>query len=283
MSTNIVPMREGLSSEANPQRQMVTRLDSPLNMMITSEYMNKENLITNRMDKLFFRWGSPIGIDKEKTGENKLKVTELISTGKNAWKESTEEFNANNRLIAKQKPPLVLESYSCVVLAEGRFPNAFKDKKRPEWPKQRQGRPPSPSNEGPEMPLASEPGKLILIGSGDIFHDQLIGALEDTSKLLTNIVDYLVGSHDIMAIRNKEMISRVIEQSKLKEKYVAWWKIFVIGGFSIILVIGGIGYYVIRIRSRKKGKVAVPAARAVTHGMGMPESEDNKTEKLSNE
>jgi len=274
MSKDFVRLREGLTSEANPDMQMVTAVDSPLNIMVTSENMNKESIITNRLDKMFFRWGSPVEIDREKTEENKLKVMELISTGSTAWKESTAKFNANSRLMAKQETPSVLESYPCVVLAEGQFPNAFQGKERPEWPKQRPGMPPTSSpDEGPELPLEPAPGMLILIGAGDIFHDQLIGALEDTGKLLTNIVDYMTGSYDIISIRNKEMISRIIKKSKLKEaytapfemftiKHVTLWKIFVMGCFSIILVIGGVVYFVIRTHSRKWGTLRASAGGA---------------------
>lgn len=273
MSENFVPMREGLSSDANPQMQMVTRVDSPLNMMITSDSMNKEHIITNRLDKMFYRWGSPIEISKDKVKENKLKVATLISTGVSAWAESPEEFNADSRLIKKQNPPDMLDSYPCVVIVESRtkgkpFPNAFKGKKRPEWPKQRPGMAPPPSEEGPELPLKPEPGTVVLIGSGDIFQDQLITALEDTSKLLTNIVDYLTGSFEIISIRNKEMVDRIIKKSKLEKNNVTLWKIFVIGGFSIILVIFGIGYFMMRIQSRRSGRRVPPSSNV--RGDGLP-------------
>jgi len=251
MSTNFVPLREVITSDANPDVEMLAPVDSPLNILLTAKSMNKNHPITNRLEKLFYRWGSPIRIDKEKVRENKLKVVELISTGETAWAEPPDQFNTDPRLAAKLHPPLVRQSYPCVVLAEGRFPNAFKGERRPEWPKGGPGMPP-PKEKGPDTPLESKPGKLVLIGSGDIFHNQLVDAVEDTAKLLVNVIDYCTGARDLISVRNKGFISRLIEQSKLEESNETLWKIFVIGGFSIFFAVGGMGYYFARTQGRRR-------------------------------
>ena len=111
---------------------------------------------------------------------------------------------------------------------------------------------PPPKEKGPDTPLEAKPGKLVLNGSGDIFHNQLVDAVEDTAKLLVNVIDYCTGARDLISVRNKGFISRLIEQSKLEESNETLWKIFVIGGFSIFFAVGGMGYYFARTQGRRR-------------------------------
>ncbi len=235
-----------------------TQIESPVNIIINSDNINHESAVTNRLEQLFYMWGSALDIDRDKVKENKLTVTELITTGKNAWEEKPEVFKADT-ILNKKEPPLSLESFPCVLIAEGQFPDAFKGENRPNWNKnpQQPGMPPTPDNDAPEpppAPLKPKPGKLILIGNGLIFNNDIITFrrfASDIRKLTVNMVDYLSGADALISVRNKDIISRHIDKHDMTDGKILMWKIFDIGGFSLLFIAGGIGYYFLRKRKRR--------------------------------
>lgn len=250
MSSNHMPVTMQLRQG---NMTVVTPIDTPLNIMILREDMNKDNPITNRLEKLFYMWGSSLDVDQDKMSENKLKATELFSTGNRAWTEKAEAFSVNANVM---EPPLRLNSYTCAMLIEGQFPDTYRGKDRPKWtPKQqRPGIPPSRSKDDEESPepVKSKPGKVILVGSGNLFSDNFLSGFEDTRKLLINFLDYLTGGEDLIRVRTNEMINRLIDKSDISNAQRNLWKILNIGGFSIIVIAAGIVYYVLRMKARKK-------------------------------
>jgi hypothetical protein len=117
--------------------------------------------------------------------------------------------------------------------------------------------PKPPVNEEPAQPLKPAPGKLVLIGSGLIFQDQLVNEVSDPVKLLGNALDYFTGAQDLLAIRQKTSVSRLIPKASIKDGQIWMWKYGNIGGFSLVCIAGGLVYFMVRRGGRREYQNAV--------------------------
>jgi ABC-2 type transport system permease protein len=112
------------------------------------------------------------------------------------------------------------------VLLEGSFPSVFLNRALP-----------AGIEEPYPLPATSKPTKMIVIGDGDIFKNQVssrdgsafpLGFDRYTQRnfgnkaLLLNIADYLGNDDNLIALRNKEVKIRLLDKAKLRTEKLQW-------------------------------------------------------------
>lgn len=100
------------------------------------------------------------------------------------------------------------------------------------------------------LPVKSRPTKMVVIGDGDIFKNQVsakdgsvfpLGFDRYTQKnygnkaLLLNIADYLCNDNNLIALRNKEVKIRLLDKARLRTEKLQWQLINV--GLPLLLLI----------------------------------------------
>ncbi|MFQ5561587.1 MAG: Gldg family protein, partial [Nitrospinota bacterium] len=164
----------------------------PMQIAISAENMNKEVSISNRLSAFLYLWGTAITYDAEALKKNGITAKVLATSGSDSWR--TDFKDGLLPLTALSPPPEGFEGKLPVaVLFEGAFPNLYEGKEIPEWPKPKEETDGDAKQESvPEKAdeKAGAPGKMILVGSGKMFDDNLIGAAQN-GMLLINSVDAL--------------------------------------------------------------------------------------------
>lgn len=132
------------------------------------------------------------------------------------------------QMVAEQPDP---RDYASVpqnlgVLIEGTFPSVFLNRAVPAGITGNYGVPPQ-----------SKPTKMIVIGDGDVFKNQLsskdgsafpLGFDRYTQKsygnkaLLLNIADYLSNDDNLITLRNKEVKIRLLDKARLRTEKLQW-------------------------------------------------------------
>jgi ABC-2 type transport system permease protein len=141
-------------------------------------------------------------------------------------------FNAPKMLslqmVAEQPNPREYASVpqSVGVLLEGTFSSVFLNRVVPAGIEEEYG-----------VPALSKPTKMIVIGDGDIFKNQVsskdgstfpLGFDRYTQRnfgnkaLLLNIADYLANDDNLIALRNKEVKIRLLDKAKLRAEKLQW-------------------------------------------------------------
>ena len=207
---------------------------------------------------------SPVEIDKEKTETNKLKAVQLFSSSLDSW-EMAGQINLMPWMINPPSNRQDLKMIPLAYLLEGDMPSYFADKPVPEKPKE------EPSGEEgqdleaeQEQPVIEEsrikdkksvlatgkPGKLLVVGSGDILKDNVLDdqGRSPNSVFLLNSMDYLHNREDIAVMRSKNQRFNPLKDTKAATRTVV--KIFNIVGVPILFIL--FGFYVWVRRKAKK-------------------------------
>ncbi|WP_222536095.1 gliding motility-associated ABC transporter substrate-binding protein GldG [Pedobacter polysacchareus] len=132
------------------------------------------------------------------------------------------------QMVAEQPDPRDYASkpQALGVLIEGSFPSVFLNRSVP-----------AGITGSYPLPAVSKPTKMIVIGDGDVFKNQIsskdgsafpLGFDRYTQKnygnkaLLLNIADYLSNDDHLIALRNKEVKIRLLDKAKLRTEKLQW-------------------------------------------------------------
>lgn len=132
------------------------------------------------------------------------------------------------QMVAEQPDPRDYASkpQALGVLIEGSFPSVFLNRSVP-----------AGITGNYPLPATGKPTKMIVIGDGDVFKNQIsskdgsafpLGFDRYTQKnygnkaLLLNIADYLSNDHHLIALRNKEVKIRLLDKAKLRTDKLQW-------------------------------------------------------------
>lgn len=224
-------------------------LKLPTQILILGEQMNADLSFANGVEILFMGWGSRLKIEARPG----LKSTWLVKTSPRTWSAAGREGSPDDDAFDPSKHAMQ-GPQTMAALIEGTFPDPFEGKERPAWPPE----PPSPDPRGmPEPPppddppakaVAPKPGKLIVIGCGNLFDERGLQQ-EAHCTFLTNVVDALTIGEDITRIRAKVKPVRLIPQLT-KGKRLAY-QIGATGGVPAALILLGVARLVVRRRRRR--------------------------------
>ncbi len=131
-------------------------------------------------------------------------------------------------MAAEQPDPRAYASVpvATAVLIEGSFPSVFLNRAVP-----------AGISESFSVPAQSKAGKMVVIGDGDVFKNQVsnrdgsvfpLGFDRYTQQtfgnksLLLNLADYLANDNNLIALRNKEVKIRLLDKGRLRTEKVQW-------------------------------------------------------------
>lgn len=145
------------------------------------------------------------------------------------------------QMVSEQLDPRSFQSKPQHVglMLEGQFPSVFA------------GRPlPTSITQPYTLQSTSKPAKMIVIGDGDIFKNQ-VSAQNGTpfplgfdrysqrtfgnKALLLNIVDYFTDNDNLIALRNKEVKIRLLDKAKIKLEKTKWQFINVVAPLLLLI------------------------------------------------
>lgn len=220
-----------------------TPVKLPIQIKVTDKGMNSEVSITNRVSSLLYLWGSGINYDVTKLSELGLDHKVLYSSSPKTW---TVPFSAGALTPEDINPKHhdMIGSQPLAVLVSGQFPNVYENTPPPKWP----GQPDTAGVETEPVSIEKAPGKLILYGCGEMFSDQIVGAVGN-SLLMLNSADALVLGEDLINVRSKMMTMRFIDTTSTATKM--FWRFFVIVLVPLMLVAVGIVRYIMRRQRRE--------------------------------
>ncbi len=210
----------------------------PIQISLNESQMEQDSALTNRIGSVFFLWGTPIEKDETILASHSLKATSLMTSSDNCWSEPWSDGPLLGDMLTPQGKNM-LGAQTVAMLVEGQFPDTFAGSAVPAWPADA-----APADEtldplaaGPNTPtpVTPQPGRLFLVGGAKLFDDNILAA-QQNALLLLNAVDYLAGSHELLAIRSKTLTQRVIKPVQANEKLA--WRLF-----AVLLVPVGIAIF----------------------------------------
>ena len=226
---------------------------TPIQVLISEENVNEDVSITGRLSRFLYLWGSALEVGEAKVQELKLKQTTLFSSSDQSW--LVEHAGGSLKPEDLQKGSLGYEGGQTLgVLLEGQFPNAYKGKAVPQWPKE-EGEDESVDEsvdesiveEKEDEALNLKPGKLLVMGCSKMFEEDIIrnGGM---ANLFINSVDALTLGGELIKIRGNRPISRSIKTvNKMQKLWYRFMTIFLVP--LIVIILGSI-----RAVLRKKEK-----------------------------
>jgi ABC-type uncharacterized transport system involved in gliding motility auxiliary subunit len=213
-----------------------------------SDNINTEHDLMKNISYVIFPWFSDLSYDPQKQPEAKYYV--LVKTTPKAILRKETSLSLKDLQFVGQKPQQEGESFSnaslpVMILAQGKFRSAFKEIKSKEL-----------ASSFLEGQLANTEGKILLIGTpylvSDIFfrNEANIEYFKVNYSFVQNLLEYLQGDTDLIAVRSKMPFISVIQYQFPVElqKIFAW-----IHTLTIPVILGIYGFIRLKNRYRKKG------------------------------
>jgi ABC-type uncharacterized transport system involved in gliding motility auxiliary subunit/ABC-type transport system involved in multi-copper enzyme maturation permease subunit len=226
-----------------------TPIPSPMHIEVTSDGMDTETSITNRLGFITYLWGTALTIDEEELKKHGLEARVIMHTSDSAWSVPAEAPLTQ----ASLEPPAEGDRYPLMALVTGQFPDVYKDQERPEWPPPpppRPGMPPQPQSnepEGPAEPLTPAPGKLVLLGASQMFRSDFLQ--RSNADLFLNSIDAITLGDELVNVRSRKLVDRTISKAKI-DKQVNLWKFINYVLVSLVIITVGVVVTLVRRQSR---------------------------------
>ena len=219
---------------------------APIQILVTEDGMNQEQLLTNRIAALLYLWGTPLSSDPAKLRELSLHQTVLMTSSDKTW---SAPFAAGPIAAEMLQPDgqQILGRQPLALLLEGIFPDASRETGLPDWPAAAApaADQQSPPAETPDFAsgLDQHETRLVVIGCAKMFDDNIIQGAQN-ALLLLNSVDYLSGSESLLSIRAKALTQRVIKPTSAGEKL--FWRAAVVFLVPLLLAVYGFARAAVR-------------------------------------
>lgn len=184
-------------------------------------------------------------------------IKSLYNSSENSWITKIEDISLNPNSI---RPKEMVSSYSLGVIKEGGFTSYFKDKDIPakEFKEVTEEDETNANTivgvDGSEnLITSSNNGKIVILGSGDMLTDSIIGKNYPGNVLLVqNIIDYLSGRGDYTLMRSKGVATRSMTETTSTQRNII--KYFNIIGLPILVGIIGLLAYLMWLNRKKQIK-----------------------------
>lgn len=247
-----------ISDPNNPMAQLMgggMDIKLPMHVVVTSNSMNPNHAISARVDQIFYLWGSALRPDEKTWKEKNLKGVTLFSSSERSWILAPEKKLGQNDTSV---PSQGLKSYPLAVLLTGQFADPWAGKQRPKWPapmpEMGEAAPPPQPEDMPSPEITSQPGQLLVVGCSQMFHKSFLLSVPGNADFALNAVDALTLGNDIVEVRGKKRIERVVE----KPSAIGWWKFLHLG--LVNLLIAGVG--ITGAFFRRRGREAYTVSHA---------------------
>ena len=209
---------------------------------IRTDGMNKDELITSRLNQVTLNWASPIAIN---THANKnLKFTQLLRSSEKSWTSDSKDLLPKlSKATPLGFPEGTKTGRELLSLAvEGRFESFFKGKESPLkelTAEQKQSGQDKSSPDEPVLERSAANARIVLFGSNTFLSDRVLmlesGALQNqylnSIELLENAVDWSLEDRDLLSIRGHGFFARTL---RMKDPNVAM--IFEYSNYALALL-----------------------------------------------
>jgi ABC-type uncharacterized transport system involved in gliding motility auxiliary subunit len=243
--------------------------------IIRSRFINKELDFMKSIKGMITIKVSPLELDTERLTANGLKATRLVASSEKSW-EMSGRITLNPMFIQPPSSEEDMQSKPLAYILVGEFPSYFTGKPVPQKEidenesenKDKTAAEQSPQNEATAADTQSEidiskivsegqfiargkPGKIFLMGSGDMLKDNVLDASGrgPNATFILNVIDYLNGREDIAVMRGKEQRFNPLDDTKAGTK--TFVKTLNIIGLPAFVVLFGIFVW-FRRHTRKK-------------------------------
>ncbi len=225
---------------------------SPTHILVTNSSMNPDSPITNRLSGILYLWGTALDMDKAKMDQSGLKPEVLMSSSPQSWAIGAKEPMSE---ASFKVPESGTQAYPLMALVTGQFPDAYKDKPRPAYPKAQPqpGMPPEPETPDSEpavTPAEAKPGKLVVLGCAEMFRKNFMqgGGGSGSLDLFLNTVDGVTLDDRLVDVRGRKPIDRMIVKPDDRSKTV--WRLVNYGLANVLIAGVGVAFFALRRRSR---------------------------------
>ena len=256
MDTNRVPLT--VQSGGNSMMDMLAgrqTLTLPMHVLVNNSSMDPDTSITGRLESIFYLWGTALELNQEKLDELGLQAKSVMSTSERAWT-VTNAPELQPSVFTDEPAESEMSQFPLMAIIEGQFPDVYADTERPAWPA---AAPPTPNQFGmppppppadtpdpPSLPVTAKSGKMILIGCSEMFRKNFLQA--GNLDLFLNAVDALSLSENLVNVRGRKPINRIIDRPTDKQKRN--WRLANYGLANLIIAGIGIGFAYKRRTSR---------------------------------
>ncbi|MBM4116855.1 hypothetical protein FJ251_03805 [bacterium] len=221
---------------------------APMQIAVRGEQINRELEMTNRIETLFYLWGTDLAKDPARLAGLNLGSRTLFSTSQNSWRKAFSGAPLVQADVTMQGQKLE-PTLPLAFLVDGQFPAPAGA--RPAWPAAGD----SAAAAEPPASLKAAPSQLVLTGCGKLFEQPFIQAGQN-AMLLLNAVDALALEGDLIGIRSKLITERSIKPLAAGQKLA--YRIFTVGLVPLLFAFYGI----LRLVMRRKETAAYQAGLA---------------------
>lgn len=228
--------------------------------IINEKFINHHHPVMRNIKGLIAMKISPVFIDKDIISKHDLLAEKLFSSSDKSW-EMADRINFDLRFSRKPQRTEAYQSFPLAHIIEGEFPSYFEDKPIPEKTLPEDAAKNSKANKAAISRSSSiktegnllskgKPGKIFIMASTEMLKDNLQdpNGRDPNTVFIMNVLDYLNGREQIVAMRSKEQRFNPLHETSAGVRTVV--KFFNIIGLPILMV--GFGLVILfRRRSRK--------------------------------
>lgn len=247
---NIVMDEESFKQVQRDNRGSIVENQIYFAPMIKGENINRSLSFLNGVNELLTFKMSEV---RAENPEDKS-VKTLFSTSDNSWISTLENITLNpNRII----PPSEKQSYSVAALKDSDFVSYFNNREIPakeykEFSEDNSNvEQISGVDERENLIKESQIGSIMVVGSSEVFTDQLItGDFPSNILMIQNTLDYLSGRGDYTEMRSKGVFNRPMDDTKAaKRNFIKYFNII---GLPILVALAGLISYLLWIQKKRK-------------------------------
>lgn len=197
---------------------------------IAGEGLNRDNVITNKLEAVVFPWAASI----EATAGEGNQLVELAKTTEKSWiAEPPYQINPQQSFA----PTSEQKARAVAVMLSGKFESYFKDKAIPVKLTSE-----VKANEVEAKLNSADGGKIFLAGDGDFMADDFARRFPDNAVFLENIIDYLSLGEDLIGIRSRGASERGIKEvSESTKDLIKYGNIF--GITALVILFGAVRFW----------------------------------------
>ncbi len=238
--------------------QEIQAVNFPFFPDVRPDAMDKSSPIVGRLPAVTMNFASPITLDQTKNANRK--TTALLQSSPRSWLRTELEIQPNFQLYPDQGYAVEgdRKSVPLAVSVQGVFDSYFKGKPSPF--QSTQSTAPNPNPAATPTPVPPQPSsmieqspdtaRLVVVGSAEFLDDivlQLSSRLTQDRYLnnlqfVQNAVDWSVEDLDLLGIRSRGTITRVLNPMDQREESTWEFANYLIALVALV-IIGGIWYY----------------------------------------
>ncbi len=247
---NAIPLRFNLGGLS--QLMGGTPITMPNQIGLLAGDFNTDSAITDRIDSLFYLWGTALELDRDAMLKAGLDVTVLAQTGEQAWSVPTDRPLRNPDIAAAGQD---FARYPLLALIEGQFDDVYAGGERPDYPVAIEmgpnGRPVPPPGDLPETPFTAAPGRLFVTGSASMWQDGILASRRNPGNMLLmlNCVSAMTLDPALLEVRSKQARPRQFKAPSDMEATI--WTAVPLVIVPLVLIAIGLAVGVMRMRSRE--------------------------------